>query len=67
MITIIADTEDELDTVWEFAKNFVCRNMPFTRCGIYPPGSCDKCFEDNHIKYGIRIIPPVDSGNLNKL
>lgn len=67
MVTIIVDTKDEYDKVREFAQNFVCRQMSFARCGTYPPTSCDKCFEDNHVKYGIRVIPPVDSNNPNKL
>ena len=67
MITIIVDTEDEYDEVKEFAQNFVCRQLPFIRCGAYPPNKCDKCFEDNHIKYGIQVFCSSDNNNRNKL
>lgn len=67
MITIIVDTADEYDRVEKFSLKYVCEQVPFTRCGAYPPNKCDKCFEDNHIKCGIRVIPPVDSHNMNKL
>ena len=67
MITIIIETKDEYYRAMKIAKDYVCKQMSFTRCGQYPPGFCDKCFEDNHIKCGVRIIPPVDSDKPNKL
>ena len=61
MITILFDNKEECDAVIEFAQKYVCLHRSLVECGKYPPNSCDKCYNDNHIKAGIRIISPVDS------
>ena len=69
MITIVVTTQDEYDEMMEFAENYVCRHMSFEECGSYPPNSCDKCYRENHIKFGIRVNSPVevDSGSADSL
>lgn len=66
MITIIVDNQNEYDDMMKFAENYVCKHLPFATCAMYAPGTCDKCFKDNHIKWGIRVIP-LDSDNPKEL
>ena len=69
MITIVVNTQDEYEMMMQYAKKYICIRMPFEECAKYPPHSCDTCYRENHIKFGIRVIPPdaVDSGSANSL
>lgn len=62
MITIIVDNQNEYDDMKEFALNYMCRRVPFGVCGGYKANTCDTCYEDNHIRAGIRIIAPETLG-----
>ena len=54
MITITVDTRREYDAMLEFAQEYVCRQTDYTECKHFP-GSCDACFNDNHVRCGICI------------
>ena len=62
MITIIVDTAEEYDKMMEVSEQYVCRQMPFYQCLKYKPNACYKCFKNNHLKCGIRIVR-VDNEN----
>jgi len=66
MITIIVDTREEYDEMKEVAYGYMCKQLPFGVCGGYKPHTCPKCYKDNHLKCGIRIVQ-VDSDNPDKL
>jgi len=65
MITIIVDNRDEYDDVMNFADLYVCRRVPSSKCDLYY--DCMKCYEENHLRAGIRIIPPVDRDSTNRI
>lgn len=56
MITIIAETAEEYDKMMEVAYSYMCRQLPFCVCGKYKPHTCPKCYKDNHLKCGIRVV-----------
>ena len=58
MITIIVDTYGEYREMKERAQNYVCRQLTMKKCFSYNH-DCDKCYKDNHIKAGIRVIRPA--------
>lgn len=60
MITIIVDTEDEFDAITKMASSYVCGHLTIMECCEYPSGNCEECYCDNHIKCGIRVIPPCN-------
>jgi len=66
MITIIVDTAEEYDRMMEVAYAHICRQLPFTVCGKYKPNTCPKCYKDNHLKCGIRVVR-VDNEEPNLL
>lgn len=61
MITIIVDTDNEYILMKAAAERYICGQTRFGDCLKYEPGHCWECYNDNHIKCGIRIITPVDS------
>lgn len=69
MITIIVDTQDEYEKMMDLAQNYICRQLPFSICDQYKYNNCDKCYKDNHIKCGIRVLPytRVDKLNMDEL
>ena len=67
MITILFDKKEECDAVIEFAQKYVCLHRSFAQCAEYPPNSCDRCYNENHAKVGIRIISPIDNNDPKQL
>lgn len=61
MITIVTDTDEEYEDMLECASTYICRHTPLARCHVKYNHDCEKCFKDNCVTVGIRVIPPIDN------